>query len=206
METLTRPQPEQIAPPSRSTQLRCVTCRGEFDLDAGDSAVILRHIAYGFDLAHTGACLTAALDEIFVEPGYDAAAFSLDAERRRILKITAADGWFAVRPQTPQRILAGSLVRFEQLRWWALVEYADGSQRFEGVARDAEWDDAAGGLDFPEARRGSAACIGYTRQSNQPSSATRGRWASLVAAAYRGKSIRLNPPTSTLTRFAKRAA
>ena len=173
-------------------QLSCVTCHKAFDFDAGETAVVLRHVAYSYDLAHDGACLTAANTRLFVEPGFDTAAFGSDPERVRILQVAPADGWFAARPETPLHVLAGRLIRFEPLRWWALVERADGTRRFEGLARDPEWDAAEGGLEFAQAWRGSAACIGYTRRAEQPTAANRSRWAALVAAAYRGKSIRLN--------------
>jgi hypothetical protein len=188
------------------TQPRCVTCGRAFDFEAGESAVVLRHVAYGYDLAHDGACLTAANDRLFLEPGFDGAAFGADPERTRIVQIAPADGWFAARPETPRQVLAGRLLRFEPLRWWALVERDDGTRRVEGLARDSEWDDADGGLEFAQAWRGSAACIGYTRRPNQPSAATRSRWAALVAAAYRGKSIQLNAPAFVAGPSLRRAA
>ena len=48
----------------------------------------------------------------------------------------------------------------EPLRYWALVEYRDGSRRFEGVVRNDEWLDEPGGAEFPESRPGHAA-VGY---------------------------------------------
>jgi hypothetical protein len=201
--TTTLPRPVS---PSHVTQPSCVTCGRAFDFDAGESAVVLRHVAYGYDLAHDGACVAAATDRVFVEPGFDVAAFGCDRERSRILQITPAEGWFAARPETPRHVLAGRLLRFEPLRWWALVERRDGSRRFESMTRDADWDNGSGGLEFPEARRGSAACIGYTRQPNQPSTATRARWAALVTAAHLHQPIRLTAPPSVRGQALKRAA
>jgi hypothetical protein len=206
MNATTRSRPVSFTSPSQVTPPRCVTCGRAFDFDAGETAVVLRHIAYGYDLAHDGACLAAATDQVFVEPGFDVAAFGCDRERTRILQITPADGWFAARSEAPQHVLAGCLLRFEPLRWWALVERSDGSRRFESITQDADWDNAPGGLEFPEARRGSAACIGYTRQPNQPSTATRARWAALVTAAHRGQPIRLTAPASVRERAISRAA
>ena len=40
--------------------LRCVVCRRPFAFADGEVAVVLRHVAYGFDFAHDGACLAAA--------------------------------------------------------------------------------------------------------------------------------------------------
>ena len=52
-------------------------------------------------------------------------------------------------------------LRIEPLRLWALVEYRDGTRRFEGVVRDEDWLDEPGGAEFPESRAGWAAAVGY---------------------------------------------
>jgi len=136
--------------------MRCVICRQHIDFTAGQLAVVLHHVAYGYDFAHQGACEAAALGSIFPEPGYDSAAFAHDAERRFVVAVAPARGWSAV--------VSGSTsagVRFEPLRFWALVEYRDGTRRFEGVVRDDEWLDEPGGAEFPESRAGWAAAVGY---------------------------------------------
>lgn len=108
-----------------TTDMKCVVCRREFDFASGESAIVLRHVAYYYDFAHDGQCLARALDWIFPEPDYDCAAFSSDQERLRVLG-------------------AG--------RCWALVEHADGSCRLEVIARAAGWEDEPGGAEFPEQR------------------------------------------------------
>ena len=52
-------------------------------------------------------------------------------------------------------------LHFEPLRLWALVEYRDGSRRFEGVVRHEDWLDEPGGAEFPESRASWAAAVGY---------------------------------------------
>jgi hypothetical protein len=108
---------------SATTALKCVVCKREFDFNAGESAIVLRHVAYYYDFAHDGQCLARALELIFPEPDYDCAAFSCDLERLRILG-------------------AG--------RCWALVEHADGASRLEAISREAGWEDEPGGAEFPE--------------------------------------------------------
>src|ERR671938_314612 len=75
---------------------RCFVCRRAFDFEAGESARIVRHVAYAFDLVHEGRCLAAARALIFAEPGYDIAAFGVDQERSRVLWVDDADGWVAL--------------------------------------------------------------------------------------------------------------
>jgi hypothetical protein len=147
--------------------LQCVVCGRAFDFAAGEAAVVLRHVAYGYDFVHDGPCLAAARAWIFAEPGYDVAAFGRDPERRRVLAADPADGWAAVVPETPARRAAGRPVRFEPLRWWALVEHRDGTRRVEGVVRDDEWLDEPGGAELPEARRGHRPFLGYTALADQ---------------------------------------
>lgn len=108
-----------------TTALKCVVCKREFNFTAGESAIVLNHVAYYYDFVHEGQCLARALDWIFPEPGYDGAAFARDQERLRI-------------------------VRAE--RGWALVEHADGSCRLEVIARESGWEDEPGGAEFPEQR------------------------------------------------------
>jgi hypothetical protein len=149
--------------------LQCVVCGRPFDFAAGEAAVVLRHVAYGYDFVHDGACLAAARELIFAEPGYDVPAFGRDPERRRVLAAESADGWAAVEPETPARREAGRPVRFEPLRWWALVEHQDGSRHVEGVVRDEEWLDEPGGAELPEARRDHRPFLGYTSLADQAS-------------------------------------
>jgi hypothetical protein len=140
--------------------MRCVICRQSFDFSAGQTAVVLHHVAYGYDFVHPGACEAAALGLIFPEPGYDCTAFAHDPERRAVLAITPPKGWSAVLPAA-QAARAGDDLHFEPLRFWALIEYRDGSRRFESVVRDADWLDEPGGAEFPESRTSHGGAIGY---------------------------------------------
>jgi hypothetical protein len=164
--------------------LRCVVCRRAFDFNAGETAVILRHIAYGYDFVHEGACLATAEEWIFAEPGYDRPAFSRDAERVRLLQTAAANGWAAVAPNPPAQILAWEPVSFEPLHGWVLVEHADGSQRIEGLVKDAELQDDPGAVEFPEARIGLYASLGYASEADRQSPNCRAHWAALIAERY----------------------
>ena len=168
--------------------LGCVVCHEPFDFINGEIAVVLRHVAYGYDFTHAGSCLETALEWIFVEPGYDTAAFSLDTERKRILSTTPADGWAAVMPEAPERVLGGSSVRFEALSTWALVEHVDGSRRLEGIIRDADLEGEPGGARFPEA--GLRPSIGYASPADQRSASRRAHWEALIQARYRGAATR----------------
>jgi hypothetical protein len=140
--------------------MRCVICRQQFDFAAGEVAVVLRHVAYGYDFAHPGACEAAALGAIFPEPGYDSAAFAHDPIRRAIVAVAPANGWSVVGAGSADARSSDDL-RFEPLRLWALVEYRDGTRRFEGVVRAEDWLDEPGGAEFPESRAGWAAVVGY---------------------------------------------
>jgi hypothetical protein len=181
--TLTSFDPSLADAPVGDALARCAVCHRPFDFSAGETAVIVRHIAYGYDFVHDGACLAAAGEWIFVEPGYDRPAFGRDPERLRLVRVAAADGWSAVIPGTPQQVLAGEPVSFEPLRYWALVEHADGARRFEGIVRDPEWEDEPGGAEFPEARSGLRASLGYVSEADRRSRIRRARWAALIAAA-----------------------
>src|SRR5437868_5710716 len=102
MTVLDRPLPayvpkravERSAPKSQD-EMRSVVCHTPFDFAAGQAAIVLKHIAYGYDFAHSGACEATAREWIFVEPGYDRPAFSTDGQRMRILRISSAAGWAA---------------------------------------------------------------------------------------------------------------
>ena len=106
------------ASPSSTVALRCVVCRQPFDFDAGEQAVVLRHVAYGFDFVHDGACLSAVLAWVFVEPGYDCAAFARDRERVGVVA-AYADG-------VPSACVA-------------VFQRQDQSLRAEHITWDAEW-------------------------------------------------------------------
>jgi hypothetical protein len=65
-------------------------------------------------------------------------------------------------PNAIERAVAGDPVSVEPLQFWADVEYRDGSTHREGVIRDPEWLDEPGGAEFPEARLGRQASVGYS--------------------------------------------
>jgi len=169
--------------------LRCVVCRSPFNFAAGETALVLQHVAYGHDFVHEGPCLAAASEDIFVEPGYDCAAFGRDPERRRVFEVTAAEGWAAVMPETPERIVAGRPVHFEPLRCWALTEHADGLRRVEGIVWPDEWLDEPGGAEFPEARCGLRACVGYASTTDQAHSGRLADWEALIRRRYQGDAM-----------------
>jgi hypothetical protein len=123
--------------------LRCVVCRSVFDFTTGEVALVLRHVAYGYDFVHDGACLAATREWIFPEPGFDCAAFARDPERRRVLNVAPAEGWLAV-----SRTTAGQDVRQEPLVCWVLVERRDGTTSMEGLIRGDDWLDEPGGAEF----------------------------------------------------------
>jgi hypothetical protein len=142
--------------------VKCFVCKKPFNFAAGESALILRHIAYGYDFVHEGACLAAAREVIFVEPGYDRPAFSTDGQRVRVIDASPAACWTAVLPNALERAVAGDPVSVEPLQFWADVEYRDGTRHREGVIRDPEWLEEPGGAEFPEARVGRQASLGYS--------------------------------------------
>jgi hypothetical protein len=117
----------------------------------------------GFDFAHTGDCLNAAQQRIFPEPNYDCDAFYQDPERRRILGVWNADDWAVALPATHELVHRAHL---ENVWCWALVEHSDGSRHLEGVVRDSEWAAEPGSFEFPEARYGSRAPLGYVVLTN----------------------------------------
>jgi hypothetical protein len=166
-------RPSAIAAPHKTIErtvrqahdeMRCVVCHKPFDFKAGQSAIVLKHIAYGYDFAHPGVCEATAREWIFVEPDYDRPAFSSDGERVRVLRIADAAGWAAVLPSAPEQVLAGTPVHYEPVTFWALVEYRDGSRHLEGVVREQPWVDEPGGAEFPEARRGRYTSRGYVQK------------------------------------------
>jgi hypothetical protein len=136
--------PSPLRPPALS--LRCVICHRAFDFAAGETAVILKHVAYANDFVHEGACLETALEMIFPEPGYDGAAFSHDPQRARVLRTESAEGWVAVLGGTIEPLLA-----------WAVVQYRDGTLHMEGIARERAWADEPGASEFASDVRFQAA-------------------------------------------------
>src|SRR5207237_3279452 len=136
-------------------------CRRPFDFAAGETALVLRHVAYGFDFVHDHDCLSAAQALIFAEPGYDCAAFARDPERRRVVNASDASGWTAVLPDSAEQALACQPVHSEPLRCWAHVEYQDGSRSTEGNVRDAEGLGEPGSAQVPEAVRGQRQQIAH---------------------------------------------
>ncbi len=164
--TLSSPTGKGSAYQASAFKLQCATCQRPFDFGSGESAVVLRHVAYGYDFAHDGACLAAANQLIFVEPGYDCAAFATDVERQRVLAVTPAEGWAAILSDTSGRHWSGNDLRFEPLWCWANVEYRDGSQRLEGIIGDSAWLQETGVAEFPESLRVKA-CHGYASPAQQ---------------------------------------
>jgi hypothetical protein len=146
------------------TVLRCVVCHKPFNFAAGQAAMVLKHIAYGYDFAHDGKCLATAREWIFVEPGYDRPAFSTDGQRLRILRVSDASGWAAALPGAPEQVLSGTPVVYEPVACWAMVEYADGSRHLEGIIRAPDFQNEPGAAEFPEARRGRYAYLGYVER------------------------------------------
>jgi hypothetical protein len=108
--------------------MRCVICRQDVDFAAGQTAVVLRHVAYGYDFVHAGSCEAAALSLIFPEPGYDCAAFAHDPERAHVLAIVGGAA---------------------PLDLQVVVQYRDGSRGVERIVRDLEWASEPGAAEFP---------------------------------------------------------
>src|ERR1051325_3237892 len=104
-----------------SAELRCIVCHRTFDFAGGQTALVLKHIANGYDFVHDGKCAATAMNWIFVEPDYDRPAFSTDGQRVRVLRIASAVGWSAVLPNAAELKAAGRPVTFEPLLCWALV-------------------------------------------------------------------------------------
>ena len=108
--------------------MRCVICHQQFEFAKGQTAVVLHHVAYGYDFVHEGACEAQALSMIFVEPGYDCAAFAHDRERSRVLVVIGL--------ATPLEV-------------HAVIESRDGSRHVERIVRDPEWLTEPGAAEFP---------------------------------------------------------
>jgi hypothetical protein len=186
-------------PSTQSAELRCIVCRRPFNFLAGQAAIILKHVAYGYDFVHDGLCRATALSWIFVEPDYDRPAFSVDDLRVRILQTSDADGWCAALPNARELADAGQPISYEPLRFWALVEDRAGHRRMEGVIRADELLGEPGGAEFPEARTGQGASRGYVRADALPGQAarssgpvSRARHQSATYAAGSGR-LRKNP-------------
>jgi hypothetical protein len=169
-------------------QLRCIVCHEPFDFDRHETAIVLRHIAYGHDFVHSRHEATA-LDWIFVDPEYDRPAFTHDARRTRILDVASPDGWTAVLPESPERIAAGCSVRFEPLRLWTLVEYRDGSRHVEGLIRDAEWETEPGGANFPEGEWAAQDAVGYAPTSEKEHPTRIAEWEAILHARNRSELV-----------------
>jgi hypothetical protein len=182
--TIATREPKFFAPLVHCALLQCMVCHRPFDFAFGETAVVLRHVAYGHDFVHDGACLDTAREWMFLEPGYDTSAFSPDPLRVKVLQVWAADGWSAVLPEAPQHVMTGGLVRFEPLQCWVLVEHSDGSWHKEGILRDPEWTDEPGGAEFPEAWRSGDACIDYVAEDDRADPVRRARWAARVMSRY----------------------
>jgi hypothetical protein len=185
MRRVSAPGAAAVAGAEAADVLRCVICRRPFAFAAGEAAVVLRHTAYGHDFAHEGPCLAAARALLFLEPGYDRAAFGRDPERRLVLAAAPAARWTAVLA-APTGGFAGPAVRLEPLRWWALVEFRDGTRRVEGLARDDAWRDEPGGAEFPAAAGGGRALIAYAPPGTAASPARLAAWEARARARYRG--------------------
>ena len=172
------------AQPAQTT-LRCVTCRQPFDFGRGETALILKHIAYGYDFVHGGACELVALERIFVEPGYDRPAFAYGNPRARVLRAAPATGWEAVIPRSATASSGCEAFSFQPLGWWALVEYRDGAWDVEGIALDEEWQDEPGGSEFPMGYGGRLDAVGYVRPAERSDPARRRLWQATLARRYR---------------------
>jgi hypothetical protein len=175
-------------------QLRCVVCHQPFDFDRHDWAVVIRHIAHGYDFVHPRH-ESAALDWIFVDPQYDRPEFSRDERRARILDVAPPAHWAAVMPGRPEQIAAGDLFSLQPLGVWALVEYRDGSRYVEGLLREPEWETEPGGAVFPEGNAGARDAVGYAPMSDVQDQSRSARWEAIIYARNRGKHV---PPCCDL--------
>jgi hypothetical protein len=169
-------------------QLRCIVCHIPFDFAHQETAVVVRHIAYGYDFVHPRHEATA-LSWIFVDPEYDRPEFTHDARRARILDVAPPDGWAAVVPETPERTAAGDLVSFQPLGLWALVELHDRVRYIEGLVREREWESEPGGAEFPEGDGGPRDAVGYAPTTARPDALQLAHWEAIVQARYRGEQV-----------------
>lgn len=178
----------------RMLQLRCIVCHLPFDFARNETAVVLRHIAYGYDFVHAHHESTA-LKWIFVDPEFDRPEFTHDSRRASILDVAPPDGWTAVMPQPPERVAEGDLISFQPLGLWVLVEHRDGSRYVEGLVRDPEWESEPGGAEFPEGENGPRDAVGYAPSAGHAGPARLARWESIIAARHHGNHV---PPSRHL--------
>ena len=176
-------------------QLRCIVCREPFDFGR-ETAVVLRHVAYGYDFVHSRHESTA-LDWIFVDPQYDRPEFSRDDRRARILAVAPADNCAAVMPARPDQIATGDLFSVQPLGLWALVESRDGSRYVEGLVREPEWDTEPGGALFPEGSGGARDAVGYTRMSQPLERDQVACWQAAIYARNRGDCVPVCQPANS---------
>ena len=171
-----RPPPTRCAASSATSRSRS---------RPGTAAVVLKHIAYGYDFAHAGSCAETALGWIFAEPDYDRPAFTVDAARR-------ADppgrgrGRLGRRGPDLRGARAGGLaghVRRAAVLGPGRVRgrlAAPGRRRAGGGVRDR-----AGGAEFPEARRGRQASLGYVHAEGREDPQRVAAWEESIRARYR---------------------
>ena len=166
-------------------QLRCIVCHEPFDFGR-ETAVVLRHIAYGFDFVHSRHESTA-LDWIFVDPQYDRPEFTHDERRVRVLAVAPAANWAAVMPARPEQIATGNPFTLQPVGLWALVEYCDGSQHLEGLVRESEWEAEPGGTEFLERNGGPRDVVGYSQMEEHLDYAGIACWQAAIYARNRGE-------------------
>jgi hypothetical protein len=175
-------------------QLRCIVCHEPFDFAHQESAVVLRHIAYGHDFVHARH-ESIALSWIFVDPEYDRPEFSHDARRARILDVAAPNGWAAVVPESPERLEEGYPFSFQALGLWVLGEFRDGARYVEGLVREPAWENEPGGAEFPEGDGGPRDAVGYVPLGKPDDPIEIAHWEAIAAARYRGEHV---PPRRDL--------
>jgi hypothetical protein len=65
-------------PANANGMLRCFVCRQAFDFETHEVAVVLRHVAYGYDFVHVGRCgSTNQAARSFRRPGAGCAGYRL---------------------------------------------------------------------------------------------------------------------------------
>ena len=133
---------EPSAPLVQCALLRCIVCHREFDFAFGETAVVLE-----------------AATRTSSRRGLPGGGQRVDVPRAGLRHVRLARNRAGPkccrsgRPMAgrrcsrrrPQQRLPDSLVRFEPLQCWVLVEHSDGSWHKEGVLRDPDWNDEAGG-------------------------------------------------------------
>jgi hypothetical protein len=175
-------------------QLRCIVCHRPFDFAQHETAVVLRHIAYGYDFVDAQHEATA-LTWFFVDPQFDRPEFSHDWRRASILDVAPPDGWSAVVPQPPERAAVGDLLSFQPLGLWVLVENHDGSRYVEGLLRDLYWESEPGGAEFAEGANGPGDAVGYAPVNCRADPSRVALWESIIYARRRGGQV---PPCRDL--------